>query len=64
MRIKKVNYNKKESVMIYITLAEKLDENVNAEIDNLKKLYKDVAVFVSGKNSVEKALATIIQERA
>lgn len=63
MRVKKVNYNNKESIMIYITLQEKLDEDINKQILEFKKNYKDAAVFVSGKDSIEKALATIIQER-
>jgi hypothetical protein len=63
MRVKKINYKNKESIIIYITLQEKLDENINKQIVNFRKTYKDVAVFISGRNSIEKTLATIIQER-
>lgn len=63
MRVKKVNYKNNHSIMIYITLDERLDENINEQILNFRKIYKDVAVFVSGKNSIERALVTIIQEK-
>jgi hypothetical protein len=63
MRVKKVNYKNKESIIIYITLQEKLDENINKQIVDFRKTYKDVAVFISGRNSIEKTLSIIIQER-
>ena len=63
MRVNKVNYNSKLAILIYITLQEQSDVNIIEQIKDLKKIYNDVAVFVSGTNSLEKALVTIIQER-
>ena len=64
MRVKKVNYMSKEALMIYITMQEKIDESINNQIKEFKKSYKDVAVFISGSGSTEKALSAIIQENS
>ncbi|HEY5560734.1 MAG TPA: hypothetical protein VIK72_03095 [Clostridiaceae bacterium] len=64
MRVKKVNYMSKEALMIYITMQEKMDEGINNQIKELKKSYKDVAVFIGGSSSMEKALSGIIQENS
>lgn len=62
MKIKKVKYNNMESLIIYVTSDEKDNEDINNEITNYRKKYKDVSIFVSGINSIEKLLTKIIQE--
>jgi hypothetical protein len=63
MRVKKVFYENKESLLIFITSLENEEEEIKEQITYYKKLYKDVSVFVSGSNSIEKILETIILEK-
>ena len=63
MRVKKVEFNGKDALIIYITAEEEKDESIKKSIEGYKKQFKDVAVFVSGKNSIEDLLARIIGEK-
>lgn len=63
MRVKKVNYSNQEAILIYIDSQEHQDDAIQKEICDYKKKYKDVAVFISGKNNIEKALTKIVQEK-
>lgn len=63
MRIKKIDYNKSDGVVVYITEEERCNEDIKAELANLRNQYKEVAVFVSGKNNIEDVLTRMIQER-
>lgn len=63
MRIIEVNYNRSKGVMVYITDAERCNKKVQTRLENLRKKYKEVAIFVSGNNSMEDALANIIKSR-
>ncbi|MDF2531586.1 MAG: hypothetical protein K0Q65_1167 [Clostridia bacterium] len=63
MRVRKVEYNNIEGLMIYITKQEELDEGIKKKIADYRKAYKEVVVFISGSNSIESLLANMIQER-
>jgi hypothetical protein len=63
MRVRKVEYNNIEGLMIYITKQEELDEGIKKKIVDYRKAYKEVVVFISGSNSIESLLANMIQER-
>jgi uncharacterized protein (UPF0335 family) len=63
MRVKKVSFENKESLMIFITSLEREEEEIKKQIAYYRKLYKEVSIFVSGNGSMEKALKTIILEK-
>ncbi|MDF2890184.1 MAG: hypothetical protein K0R80_551 [Clostridia bacterium] len=63
MRVRKVEYNNIEGLMIYITKQEEMDESIKKKIADYRKAYKEVVVFISGSNSIESLLANMIQER-
>ncbi|HEY5524986.1 MAG TPA: hypothetical protein VIK26_06570 [Clostridium sp.] len=63
MRIKEINYNNSNGVMVYITKEERCNKDIKEKICNLRKEFKEVAVFVSGENSLEVALTGMIQKR-
>lgn len=63
MRVKKVQFNGEDALIIYITAEEKKDESIKKSIDVYKRSYRHVAVFESGENSIEDLLVRIIQEK-
>lgn len=63
MRVKKVWRQDTEGLMIFISSLEKDNEDIKRQIDDYKKLYKEVSIFISGSNSIERVLETIIQEK-
>ena len=63
MRIKKVDYNNEESLIIYLTKDEENCLDNQNEIKEYKKKYKHVAKFVSGNESMKNALKKLIQQK-
>ena len=63
MRIKKVDYNNEESLIIYLTKDEETCLDIQNEIIEYKKIYKHVAKFISGDESMENALKKLIQQK-
>ena len=63
MKIKYLKFNNKNAAIIYITKEEESNKDIQNEIEKCKSKYKDVAVFVSGKDKMEKALTEIIQQK-
>lgn len=63
MKVKKIVYREQEGLMVFISLEEKNNEEIRKQIEDYKKSYKDVSIFISGNNNIEKALEAIIQEK-
>jgi hypothetical protein len=63
MRVKKIFYENKERLIIFITLEEWGNGDIKKQIEEYKKLYKEVSVFISGNNSIKDILENMIQER-
>ncbi|MBC2579352.1 hypothetical protein [Clostridium sp. DJ247] len=63
MRIKELKYNNRDSLIIYITEEEKNDAILRKKINDYKKLYRDVSIFISGNNKIEDVLLKMVQEK-
>lgn len=53
MRVKEIDVCGKPGLNIYISRIEKEDPSAQTKIEELKKLYKKIAVFISGTESME-----------
>ena len=53
MRVKKIDVCGKPGVNIYISRAENEDPIAQGKIEELKKVYKKMAVFISGIEPME-----------
>lgn len=63
MKIKYLKFKYKDAAIIYITKEEEADKAIQKEIEMSKSKYKDVAIFISGEDKIEKALTEIIQQK-
>lgn len=63
MKVKKVEYNNEQALIVYVTQSESLKPEVKAKIMEYKKLYAKVAVFVSGDENIEKVIKNIVKAR-
>jgi len=63
MKIKYVKFQHKDAAIVYITKEEEANKDIQKEIENCKSKYKDVAVFISGDDKIEKVLTEIIQQK-
>lgn len=63
MRIREGTYKNQSSVAVFITAEESDNDEIKNEISKLKQKYKNVAVFVSGKNDMAETLRRIINSR-
>jgi hypothetical protein len=63
MRVKELKYNNRNSLIIYMTEVEKNDQILKKKIDEYKRIYKDVSVFISGNNKIEDVLIKMVQEK-
>lgn len=58
-----INYfttNEKEYVQIYLSKKEKENKNIQKKIRDLKDKYRNVALFIQGKDDTNKFLKNII----
>ena len=63
MRIKELKYNNRNSLIIYMTEEEKIDEISMKKINDYKKTYSDISIFVSGSNKIEDVLLKMVEEK-
>ena len=63
MRIKGLKYNNRDSLIIYMTEEEKNDEISMKKINEYKKTYSDISIFVSGSNKIEDVLLKMVEEK-
>ena len=59
MRFKEISICGKTGLNIYISRKEKEDTSIQTQIKDYKKSYKDIAVFISGVESMEDNLKKI-----
>ena len=59
MRVKEIAICGKTGLNIYISRKEKEDTSIQTQIKDYKKSYKDIAVFISGVESMEDNLKKI-----
>lgn len=60
MRVREVEFENEKSLIVYLTKEERKNENVISLIDEYKRLYRDVSVFVSGNVCIESILEKIL----
>lgn len=63
MRVKELKYNNKNSLIIYMTEEEKNDEILKKKINDYRKLYSNISIFISGNNKIEDVLIKMVQEK-
>jgi len=61
MRVIELDVCGKTGIMIYISRTERKDNIIKAKIEGLKKLYKDVAVMISGTEPMEENIRKIVR---
>ena len=60
MRVIELDVCGKTGIMIYISRSEREENTIKAKIEDLKKLYKDVAVLISGTEPMEENIRKIV----
>ena len=56
MKIQKYKFEKNEILQIYIKKSEKKDLKIIQEINELKKHYSNITMFISGENKTIKTI--------
>ena len=60
MQIQKCKFEKDEIVQIYIKKSEQEDLKIIKEINELKKYYSNITIFISGENETIKTIKEMI----
>ena len=60
MRIKEVVIKNDKSLIVYLTEMESKDVDIINRINEFKRLYKNISIFVSGNTPIEKVLKVIL----
>jgi len=55
--------NNKEGLIIYISAKERINKNIKQQIEDLKKKYEKITIFIGGDNSIESVLNIMIQAK-
>ena len=63
MRIKELKYNNRDSLIIYMTEEDKNNENLKKRINDYKKSFSTISIFISGKNKIEDVLIKMIERK-
>lgn len=63
MQVRKVKFNNKDVMIIYLTQKENEDEKTKIIINNFKEQNKEVTVFISGSNNMEAVLTRMVKEK-
>lgn len=63
MRIKNVEFDNEDSLIIYINNEEKNNKDIINKIEEYKKTYKNVSVFISGNIDMKNTLKRIIYDK-
>ena len=56
MKIQKYKFEENEMLQIYINKSEQKDLKIIQEINELKKHYSNITIFISGENETIKAI--------
>lgn len=60
MKIQKFNFENNEIVQIYINKAEQENSKVIEKINQLKRQYSNISIFISGENETVKTIKEIL----
>ena len=60
MKIQKSNFEKDEMLQIYIKNSEQEDLKTIKEINELKKQYSNITIFISGENETIKTIKEML----
>lgn len=63
MRIKELKYNNRDSLIVYMTPDEKNNEATKKKINEYKKSYDYISIFIGGNKRIEDVLKNIIEEK-
>ena len=60
MKIQKYKFEKNEMLQIYINKSEQEDLKIIKEINELKKHYSNITIFISGENETIKTIKEML----
>lgn len=60
MKIQKFKYENNEIIQIYISNLEQNDLKIVEEINQLKKQYSNISIFISGENKTFKTIKEML----
>ncbi len=60
MKIQKFNFENKQIIQIYISKQEQENSKVIKEINQLKKQYSNISIFINGENDTIKTIKEIL----
>lgn len=60
MKIQKFNFENSEIVQIYISKQEKEDSKIIEKINQLKKQYLNISIFINGESDTVKTIKEIL----
>lgn len=60
MKIQKFNFQNNELVQIYIYKSEYKDTKIIEKINQLKKQYSNISIFISGENDTVKTIKEML----
>ncbi len=60
MKIQKFDFENKQIIQIYISKQEQKNSKIIKEIDQLKKQYSNISIFINGENNTIKTIKEIL----
>ena len=60
MKIQKFNFENKQIIQIYISKQEQENSKIIKEINQLKKQYSNISIFINGENDTIKTIKEIL----
>lgn len=60
MKIQKFNFENNEIIQIYISKQEKENSKIIEKINQLKKQYSNISIFLNGENDTVKTIKEIL----
>ena len=60
MKIQKFNFENKQIIQIYISKQEQENSKVIKEINQLKKQYSNISIFINGENDTVKTIKEML----
>ena len=60
MEIQKFNFENKQIIQIYISKQEQENSKIIEEINQLKKQYSNISIFINGENNTVKIIKEIL----
>lgn len=60
MKIQKFDFKNKQIIQIYISKQEQENSKIIKEIDQLKKQYSNISIFINGENDTIKTIKEML----